>query len=266
MGVDVDKLNRYLAKTLRVKKNLTINKFTKRTVKAIIPVHIFGYPCNIKEIIKIANKYNLKVIEDVAEGLGSYYKSKHLGTFGIAGCLSFNGNKIITTGGGGMVITNNKTLAKKIKHLSSTAKVAHSWEYNHNEIGYNYRMPNLNAALGLAQLEKINFFLKKKQKLHYLYRKIFKNNSDVEIFTQDKDSKSNHWLQALILKNNNYKFKNQIIKKLHKSGIFVRPVWKIIANLKPFKSFPRMNLDGSKEIYKRVINIPSGQSILIKKK
>ena len=265
MGIDARKLEEYLNQIVIFKKNLAINKFSKRVIRAIVPVHIFGHPCRIDEIIKIAKKFNLIVIEDAAEAVGSYYKKKHLGTFGLAGCLSFNGNKIVTTGGGGAVITNNTAFARKIRHLSSTSKLVHKWEYIHDEIGYNFRMPNLNAALGLAQLENINIFIKAKRNLYKAYCSAFKNIKDISIFEEIKKARSNYWLQTLILKKNCYILKNKILKECYKSGLHLRPAWKLISNLKPFKYNPSMDLTGSEEIYKRIINLPSGQSLLIKK-
>ena len=265
LGVDVKKLELYLNRIIIFKKGIAFNKFTKRLVRAIVPVHIFGHPCRINEIIRVAKKFNLIVIEDAAEALGSYLKKKHLGTFGLAGCLSFNGNKIVTTGGGGAVITNNKKFAKQVRHLSTTAKLNHKWEYIHDQVGYNFRMPNLNAALGLAQLEKLNFFIKKKRILYKKYFAAFKNVENISLFKESKNAKSNYWLQTLILKKNNFIFKNKILKKCFKSGLHLRPAWKLLVYLKPFKLNPKMNLSGSEEIYKRIINLPSGQSILVKK-
>lgn len=175
LGIDFLKLNNYLNKIAIFSNGLTINKFTKKIIRGIVPVHIFGHPCKIDEINKVAKKFNLIVIEDAAEALGSFYKNKHLGTFGVAGCLSFNGNKIITTGGGGAVITNNRNIAKLIKHLTTTAKVNHQWEFIHDKVGYNLRMPNLNAALGLAQIENLSKFTKAKRILYKKYKKIFDN-------------------------------------------------------------------------------------------
>jgi dTDP-4-amino-4,6-dideoxygalactose transaminase len=244
---------------------MAINKFTKRVIRAIVPVHVFGHACQIDKIIKLAKKFNLIVLEDAAEALGSYYNKKHLGTFGLAGCLSFNGNKIITTGGGGAVITNNKKFAKKIRHLSTTAKLPHKWEYIHNEVGYNYRMPNLNAALGLAQLENLNLFIKKKRILYERYFKVFKNIKNIYLFKELNASKSNYWLQTLIIKKNFLILKKKLLNEGFKSGLYLRPAWKLISNLKPYKTNPRMDLKGSMEIYNKIINLPSGQSILLKK-
>jgi perosamine synthetase len=189
LGIDPIKLETYLEKITIKKGKFYFNKKTKRRIKAILPVHIFGNICKIDKILEIAKKYNLVVIEDAAEALGSFFKNKHAGTFGSIGCFSFNGNKILTTGGGGAIITNNKLLAKKIKHLSTTAKINHRWEYIHDEVGYNFRMPNLNAALGSAQIENLNKFLKSKRKLFNKYYDEFKyiTNKVEQLFEEEKE-------------------------------------------------------------------------------
>lgn len=263
LGIDFVKLNNYLNKISIFSNGVTVNKFTKKIIRAIVPVHIFGHPCKIDEISKLAKKFNLIVIEDAAEALGSLYMNKHLGTFGVAGCLSFNGNKIITTGGGGAVITNNSKLAKRIRHLTTTAKLKHQWEFIHDEVGYNLRMPNLNAALGLAQIENLSKFIKAKRILYKRYKKIFDNVEGVTLFKEPINAKSNYWLQTLILDKKNIKFKNKILKLAHKESIFIRPAWKIISDLKPYKKKQKMDLSGAKDIYKKVINIPSGQDLIL---
>ena len=263
-GIDCRKLENYLKKTVIFKKNKSINKKTGRAIRAIIPVHVFGHPCDIEYILRLAKKYKLKIVEDAAECLGSFYKNKHLGTFGDAGCLSFNGNKIITTGGGGAVLSKNKNLNEKIRHLISTAKVQHKWEYIHNEVGYNLRLPSLNAALGLAQISKINFFLKQKRKLFFKYNNIFDKIGGVKLFKENKFSKSNYWLQTLILDYKNIHLKNKLLKSGYSRKIFMRPAWKLISELSPYKNKQRMNLNGAKDIYKRVINLPSSQKLMNK--
>ena len=263
-GINCLKLENYLNKIVKFKGNKCINKLTGKVIKAIIPVHVFGHPCNIQKVIKIAKKFNLVVVEDAAEALGSFYKKKHLGTFGDAGCISFNGNKIITTGGGGMVITNKRILAKKIKHLTTTAKIKHKWDYIHDEIGYNFRMPNLNAALGLAQIEKIHIFLKAKRTLFKKYFNVFKKIKGISLYKEPKNANSNYWLQTLVLNNDNINLKNKILKESHKKLIYTRPVWKLISELKPYKKKQKMNLSGAKEIYNKIINLPSSQSLVLK--
>lgn len=261
LGIDFKKLDYYLGKILKVKKNYSINKKTNKIVKFIIPVHLFGHPCKIVECIHLAKKYKLTIIEDAAEGLGSYYKNKHVGTFGLVGVLSFNGNKIITTGGGGAIITHSKKIANNVRHLSTTAKIKNKLELAHDLIGYNYRMPNLNASLGCAQLKKLKLFLKNKRRLFNRYNKIFKNNNYFEIFKEKIHCKSNYWLQTIILKKKYSKYKKKIIEDLNKKGLEVRPVWKLIHTLKPYKKMPKMNLVNSLNLYKRIINIPSSANL-----
>lgn len=261
LGIDFKKLDCYLSEILKIKKNYSINKKTNKIVKFIIPVHLFGHPCNIIECINLAKKYKLTIIEDAAEGLGSYYKKKHLGTFGLAGVLSFNGNKIITTGGGGAIITNSKKLADSVRHLSTTAKTKNNLEFAHDLVGYNYRMPNLNASLGCAQLKKLKFFIRNKRKLFNKYHKMFHNNEYFEILKEKLFCKSNYWLQTLILNKKYLKYKNTIIKDLNNKKIQLRPVWKLIHTLKPYKKMPKMNLANSQDLYKRIINIPSSANL-----
>ncbi len=265
LGVDCKKLEIYLNKISIIKNNKCINKKTGRIISGIIPVHIFGHSCDIENIIRISKKFRLKIIEDAAEAVGSFYKKKHLGTYGDVGCLSFNGNKIITTGGGGAVITNRNNLAKKIKHLANTAKIKHKWEYIHDNIGYNLKMPSLNAALGLAQISKIDIFLKAKRKLFYQYSKNFNNLIGIRIFREGKNLKSNYWLQTLILDNKYKNLKNKLLNFCYKKKIFIRPTWKLISNLKPYKKKQKMNLSGAKNIVDRAINLPSSQSLIINK-
>ena len=265
-GIDCSKLEKYLKKITVLKNGKCINKKTKKIIKAIVPVHVYGHPCDIIEVINISKKFKLKVIEDAAEALGSFYKNKHIGPFGDVGCFSFNGNKIITTGGGGMVVLNNNSLAKKIKHLTTTAKLKHKWEYVHDKVGYNFRMPNINAALGLAQLERINIFLSAKRKLFNKYYLKLKKIKSVSLMKEPKYSKSNYWLQTIILDKSKASLKNKLLSNLHKEKIFSRPVWKLISELKPYKNCQKMNLSGSKEIYKRAINIPSSSDLVLKKK
>jgi len=257
LGIDPFKLHRYLEKITVKRGNHFYNKKTKRLISAIIPVHVFGNICKIDEILKISKKYNLLMIEDAAEALGSFFKKKHAGTFGLVGCISFNGNKIITTGGGGAIITNNKSLAEKIKHLSTTAKVSHAYEYIHDAVGYNFRMPNINAALGCAQMENLNKFLKSKRKLFLKYCSEFSKNTNIMIIKNPINSKSNNWLNTIFIKNLSVKTKKQILNFAHKNKIYLRPVWRPLHQLSHFKSMPRMNLDQANTIYASCINLPS---------
>ena len=262
-GICPIKLEKYLHKITIKKKNYCINKYTKRKIGALIAVHLFGMPCQIQNIKVVCKKYKIKVIEDAAEAIGSFYLNKHLGSFSEGGVISFNGNKTITCGGGGVIITKNKKLAKKVKHLSTTAKVPHPWEYIHDEIGYNYRMTNLNAAVGCAQLEKIKSILKAKRKNFKDYFKHFKKIEGVKILKEKKKVKSNYWLITLNLMEN-YKIKNNILKKLNNLGFNARAIWKPLHTLSIYKNYPKDNLENTIKIYKSSINLPSSAGINLK--
>ena len=256
LGICPEKLEEYLKKIAIKKKGYCINKKTGRKIRVLIAVHVFGVPCKILEIKKICKMYNIKLIEDAAGAMGSFLKGKHLGNFSQAGVISFNGNKTITCGGGAVIITENKKLASKIRHLSTTAKKKHPWEYIHDEIGYNYRMTNLNAAIGCAQLENINRIISAKRKNFFLYKRLFKKNKDVQIIQEPNYSKTNYWLITLIIKKDK-KLKNQVLKELNQSGFQGRSIWKPLHTLKIFEKCPRGKLKNTMDIYNRAINLPS---------
>ena len=260
-GINIPKLEKYLKKNTFKKNNCCINKKTKRIIRGIIPVHIFGHPIKIDKLINVAKKYNLFVLEDAAESLGSTYKAKHTGTFGDIGVLSFNGNKIITTGAGGAIITNKKNYAKKARHLIANAKLK-GYGYFHDQVGFNYRMPNLNAALGFSQINKIKKLLNDKRRLFSFYKKIFSKSNFFKLVQESKNCRSNFWLQTVIVNKNYSSFVNKIIKILHKNKIYARPGWELLSNLKFYKRCPKMNLSISKSITKRIINIPSSSFLV----
>ena len=262
-GIDDNKLEKYLLKNTKIVNGSCYNKKTKRKIKVLLVVHLFGHPANIFALLKIAKKFKLKLIEDAAESIGSFYKGKHTGTIGDAGVISFNGNKTITTGGGGAIITNNKNLAKKIKFLASTAKIKHPYKYIHGDVGYNFRLANINAAIGCAQLEKINKIISGQRKLFEKYKNAFKNFENIEIMEEPKKSFSNYWLQTLILKNNNKKALNNILSYMNKKGYELRPAWDLISEMKFYKKFPKMSLNQSKKIRDSIINLPSSAEIII---
>tara|TARA_Y100000389_G_C17444290_1_gene510588 strand:+ start:326 stop:1501 length:1176 start_codon:yes stop_codon:yes gene_type:complete len=264
LGIDPKKLEKYLKKILIKKGRFYINKITKNKVKAIIVTHVFGHAAKIDYLIRLLKKYKIFIVEDASEALGSYYKNKHLGTFADIGTLSFNGNKIITTGGGGAILTNNKKIFEKLKHISTTAKRKHRWEYSYDKIGYNYRMPSINAALGCAQLKNLNNFIKAKRKLYIKYKENLKNDAHLEIFKEPKNCKSNYWLQSLLLKTKNKKLQEKILKKLNDLGYSCRPPWNLLISNSPYKSNPSMNLNVSKEMRYKIINLPSSPSIILK--
>ena len=261
LGVDPNKLEIYLNKITKYKNGNYYNKNTGRIIKGMMPVHVFGNACKIDQLIKIAKKFNLITIEDATEALGTYFKNKHVGTFGDMGVISFNGNKIITSGGGGMILTKNSKYAKKILHLVSNAKINHKWEYIHDQIGFNYRMPNLNAALGYAQFKKFNKIVLKKKNIYLFYKKIFQYHKDFSILEPSKKTNSNHWLNTLIIRNKKIN-KTDLIKMFQKLNIKVRPIWKPLHTLKHLKKYPKMKLNISNKIYEKVINLPSGPDIL----
>ena len=240
-----------------------MNRFNGRKIKALIAVHVFGMPCEIVRINKVCKKYNIKVIEDAAESIGSFYKNKHLGTFSLAGVISFNGNKTITSGNGAMVLTNNKKLAKKIKHLSTQAKLNHQWEYDHDDVGYNFRLSNINAAIGCAQMENLPIILKAKRQNFIKYYQTFKKFNCIEILKETKFTHSNYWLISMKLKDKKIK-KNNLLKKLHSANFMCRPVWKPLSNLKIFKNCKKDICNNSSQIYNTIINLPSSPEISIR--
>ena len=218
-------------------------------------MHTFGFPVEIDKIVSLCKQYSILVVEDAAESLGSYYKGKHTGTFGAFGTLSFNGNKVITAGGGGMILTNDEELARKAKHVTTTAKVPHKWEFVHDQIGFNYRMPNINAALGCAQLENLDDFLESKKKLSNSYTTFFSRYNQVNYLGELKDSSSNFWLNALVLPSK--KDRDIFLRETNENGVMTRPIWKLMNHLEMFKDFQTENIDNALWLEERVVNIPS---------
>ena len=254
MGLSPSALHDFLEKNTSIKNQQCINNKTGRVIKACVPMHTFGQPCRIDEIKDICDRYYINLIEDAAESLGSFYKDKHTGTFGQMGVMSFNGNKIITAGGGGCIITDDEALAKKAKHLTTTAKVPHKWKYTHDMIGYNYRMPNLNAALLVAQLEQLDEFLENKSLLTDKYKEFFKK-SDIVFVTELENSKSNYWLNTIILKDGQQR--DLLLDEANSKGIMLRPIWVLMNKLPMFKESQCGDLSNADWLEQRVVNIPS---------
>ena len=254
MGMSPVALESFLNKNAIVKNQQCVNKTTGNIIKACVPMHTFGHPCRIEEVQRVCKEWHIVLVEDSAESLGSYYNGQHTGTFGELGIISFNGNKIITSGGGGCILTNNEDLAKKAKHITTTAKEPHKWEYTHDMVGYNYRMPNLNAALIVAQLEQLDSFLKSKRSLANLYKAFFKN-SDIHFVTDPKNSKSNYWLNSIILKNKGQR--NLFLDKTNSQGIMTRPIWTLMNKLPMFEHAQCGDLKNSEWLEERIVNIPS---------
>ena len=255
LGMSPKSLVDFLKNNCEIKKDgFCWNIKTKKKISACLPMHTYGFPLRIDEISKICKKYNISLIEDCAESLGSFYKKKHTGKFGRIGAISFNGNKIITTGGGGIIITDEKKLAIKARHLSTTSKIPHKWNFDHDNIGYNYRMPNLNASLGLAQLEQLKIFLINKKKIYSKYKK-FLTKYNFQLLSPIKNAEPNYWLNILILKNRHER--DKFLKISHKDKIYCRPTWKLLHTLKMFRNCQKDNLINSKNLEKKIICLPS---------
>jgi aminotransferase in exopolysaccharide biosynthesis len=257
-GLSPQKLSEWLELNVEVKNiggvKKAVNKDTGKVVSACVPMHTFGHPCRIDEIIEICDKYNIAVIEDAAESLGSYYKNKHTGTFGKFGTLSFNGNKTITTGGGGMILTDDIHLAKIAKHITTTAKVPHKWEFVHDMRGFNYRLTNIAAALGVAQIEQLPGFIESKRKLAEDYS-LFFDNLGVNFINEPENAKSNYWLNAVLLKDR--KERDEFLEFTNDYGVMTRPVWELMNRLPMFKNSPIGDLTNSEWLADRLVNIPS---------
>jgi dTDP-4-amino-4,6-dideoxygalactose transaminase len=238
---------------------ICVYRDTGQCIKAIIPVHIFGHPVELDEILAVSKKWNIDLIEDAAESLGSFYKGKHTGTFGRFGAISFNGNKILTTGAGGIILSKNKEDGDHLKHITTTAKVPHKYEFIHDQLGFNYRLPNLNAALGCAQLESIDYFLKRKRKLALMYKDFF-HDKDVTYFEEPKYAKSNYWLNSIFVEDK--ESRDAFLSITNDKGIMTRPAWRLMHKLKMFKHCKRDNLKNSEFIESHLVNLPSTPIIL----
>jgi len=254
LGLSPHALDSFLKQNTEIKADGCYNKLTKRKITAVVPMHTFGHPCRIDEIAEICKNYNIQLVEDAAESLGSYYKGKHTGNFGNIGVLSFNGNKIVTTGGGGMLLFNDELLAQKAKHLTTQAKIPHAWEFVHDDIGYNYRMPNINAALGVAQLEQIEKFLVAKRSLANAYS-IFFTGIGIKFVVEPENSVSNYWLNAILLKDRQER--NDFLEYTNKKGIMTRPVWELMNRLPMFQKAQCGDLSNAEWIADRLVNIAS---------
>jgi len=255
MGLSPVNLSSFLKEQTGQKNDGCYNKITGKKIAAVVPMHTFGHPCRIDEIASICSQYNIALVEDAAESLGSYYKGQHTGTFGQISAFSFNGNKTITTGGGGMIITDDEVLAKRAKHITTTAKVPHPYEFIHDEVGYNYRLPNINAALGCAQMETLDEILNNKRELALAYEKFFADK-DINFVKEPENAKANYWLNAVILQNR--KTRDEFLKVTNDAGTMTRPIWQLMNRLEMFASCQLGDLTNAYWLEDRVVNIPSG--------
>lgn len=257
LGIDPEAMDAYLSEISELRADGCYNKKTGRRIRAVVPMHTFGHPVDMDKMIAVCEKYQLALIEDAAESVGSFYKGRHTGNFGRIAAMSFNGNKTITTGGGGAVLTNDEELGKLAKHITTQAKIPHRWAYAHDRIGYNYRMPNINAALGCAQLEKLSEYVEKKRSLAEKYREALDGVPGIKFFVEPEFAKSNYWLNAILLDEEVANERDHVLEILNDAGIGSRPIWDLMYTMPMFKDCPRMECKVAENIGRRLINLPS---------
>lgn len=255
MGLSPEAMKTWLVKNAEVKKGQCYNKRTGRRIKACVPMHTFGHPVKLDELVALCDEYHIELVEDAAESIGSFYKGKHTGTFGKVSAISFNGNKTITTGGGGMLLFQDEELGKLAKHLTTQAKVPHRWEFVHDQIGYNYRMPNVNAALGCAQMENLERYVENKRATAKEYSEFFAQIPDIEFYTEPAECRSNYWLNVVLLKDR--QAQQEFLAQTNDHGIMTRPVWQLMNKLAMFKECEADGLVNTSWLEERIVNIPS---------
>lgn len=261
LGVDFNKLEKWLSDTTEVRRKVCINKNTGRRIRALMVVHTLGHPVDLDRAVTVCDRFSLELIEDAAESLGSFYKGKHTGNWGVVSILSFNGNKTVTTGGGGAILTNKDQLGNRARHITSTAKVPHAWKSFHDCVGFNYRMPNINAALGCAQMEQLEEFLRRKRTLAERYKRVLANTKGLRFFTEPKFASSNYWLNAILLDQANSEERDELLKVLNEEGLQSRPAWTLMHRLPMYADCPRMDLSRAENLEARLIEIPSGADL-----
>ena len=255
MGLSPTAVRHWLEKNAEIRKGTCVNKNTGRKISAVVPMHTFGHSVHLDGFVTLCEEWELALVEDAAESIGSFYKGKHTGLFGRVAALSFNGNKTITTGGGGMLLFMNEELGETAKHLTTQAKIPHRWEFKHDAVGFNYRMPNINAALGCAQMENIERILENKRKTAMAYKDFFAG-SEIKFFDEPKDCKSNFWLNAVLLPTKEAQLK--FLEETNEAGVQTRPIWELMNRLVMFKDCQRGDLTNAEMFADRVVNIPSG--------
>ena len=259
MGLSPDAMRDWLFRNAEMKDSQCFNKNTQRRIKACVPMHTFGHPARIDEIAAVCKEYHIELVEDAAESLGSLYKGQHTGLFGRVGVISFNGNKTITTGGGGMLLLNNEELGAQAKHLTTQAKVPHRWEFIHDRVGYNYRMPNINAALGCAQLEHLEEFVLNKRETAEKYHAFFATIDDMDYFLEPENCRSNYWLNTILLKDR--QAQQDFLQYTNAHGIMTRPAWQLMNRLEMFKGCETDGLKHTQWLEERIVNIPSSVNL-----
>jgi perosamine synthetase len=262
LGVDAERLDKYLESVAHVVDGVCINRATGRRIRALVVMHVFGHPSDLDALMAVARRWNLVLVEDAAESLGSYYHGRHTGNFGQLAALSFNGNKVVTTGGGGAILTNDSDLAKRAKHISTTARVAHEWNFLHDQVGYNYRMPNINAALGCAQLERLPSMVERKRRLADGYAKAFAAVNGIRFVGEPKGTSSNYWLNAIMLDGELASHRDELLGALNDAGFMSRPVWTLMHKLPMYRACPQMDLNVAERIEAQLINLPSSPGLV----
>ncbi len=261
LGIDPVALAAHLDRIATRSPTGPVNRATGRRIAAVVPMHVFGFPVDMETLLAAAADWNLPVVEDAAESLGSSYHGKPCGSFGRLATLSFNGNKIITTGGGGAIVTDDEALARRAKHLTTTAKVPHRWEFFHDEVGFNYRLPNLNAALGVAQFEQLPQRLAAKRRLAQRYASSFAGFQGAQVVQEAAGSHSNHWLNTLVLDAAQAHRRDQVLAALNDAGLMTRPIWTLMHRLPMYQSCPRADLSVAEDLAARVLNLPSSANL-----
>jgi perosamine synthetase len=262
LGIDPDKLDAYLDNVAASRDGEVVNQNTGRPLRAVIAMHAFGHPVDLDPLAAVCDRHGLALVEDAAEALGSLYKGEHVGRWGRLSTLSFNGNKTITTGGGGAILTDDDELADQAKHLTTTAKAPHRWAYMHDQLGYNYRLPNINAALGCAQLEQLPSFLERKRRLAQHYADVFEAVDGVSFVQEPSFARSNYWLNALLLDEAVAERRDEVLELTNDGGYMTRPAWRLMHRLPMYRSCPRMDLRTAERLEQALINIPSSASLV----
>ncbi len=261
LGVDPHKLAAYLDRIAERRDGRCVNRASGRTIRALIVMHAFGHPADLDALVALCRDWNITLIEDAAESLGSNYKGRHTGTFGRIGTLSFNGNKIVTTGGGGAILTDDAELGRLAKHVTTTAKLPHKWAFRHDRVGFNFRMPNVNAAIGCAQLERLDDFVTRKRRLAETYRNAFSGFPGLSVFVEPAFARSNYWLNLLLLDDDCASGRDGLLAASNEAGIQTRPAWEPMHRLPMYAGCPRMDLSVAEDLVRRLINVPSSPAL-----
>ena len=261
LGVDAAKLEAYLKESAELCREGCVNRRTGATIRALMPMHTFGHPVDLDGLAALCARWRIALVEDAAESLGSTYKGRHTGNFGLAAGLSFNGNKIVTSGGGGAILSNDAKIGARAKHLTTTARVPHKWSFIHDEVGYNYRLPNLNAALGCAQLERLPDLLARKRALASRYQDAFKGVAGVRFAAEPANCRSNYWLNTILLDAPDSAAREAVLEALNREGFGARPAWTLMHRLPMYQHCPRMDLAFTEDLERRIVNLPSSAAL-----